>query len=180
MVSTLSLQLKCHSAASNVAYCFVASSSTTCSYARPRQQCLQVWVCVSGSGCMGPVFDTQHHQAVLCIQDQCSTAPVVSTTASREQENIVGKPYAQSLSRTQNMSPQRVPTERFQVPAQHYQTLVTVNHSLEKKRKEKGKTAPFGVSLIRSLDLYWAAQEPQFFFQCRHTCSLLLSHAVLL
>ena len=88
---------------------------------------------------MGPVFDAQHHQAVLCIQDQCSTAPVVSTTASREQENMVGKPYAQSLSRTQNMSPQRVPTERFQVPAQHYQTLVTVNHSLEKKRKEKGK-----------------------------------------
>ena len=51
---------------------------------------------------------------------------VVSAIASREQENMVGKPYAQSLSRTQNMSPQRVPTERFQVPAQHYQALVTV------------------------------------------------------
>ncbi|DBB01698.1 hypothetical protein WJX77_004961 [Trebouxia sp. C0004] len=47
-------------------------------------------------------------------QDQTSTAPVVSTNASREQENMVGKPYAQSVSRTQNMSPQRVPTERFQ------------------------------------------------------------------
>ncbi len=130
MVGTLSLQLKCHSAASNSAYCFVAPSSATSSYAQSRQQYLQVRVCVSGCECMSPVFGAQHHQAVLCIQDQCSTAPVVSTIASREQENMVGKPYAQSLSRTQNMSPQRVPTERFQVPAQHYQTLVTVNHTL--------------------------------------------------
>jgi hypothetical protein len=85
---------------------------------------------VSGSGHMSPMFDVQHDQAVLRVQDQSSTAAVVSTIASREQENMVGKPYAQSVSRTQNMSPQRVPTERFQVPAQHYQTLVTVNHSL--------------------------------------------------
>ncbi|KAL0034006.1 hypothetical protein WJX79_002466 [Trebouxia sp. C0005] len=47
-------------------------------------------------------------------QDQSSTAAVISTIASREQENVVGKPYAQSVTRTQNMSPQRVPTERFQ------------------------------------------------------------------
>lgn len=39
---------------------------------------------------------------------------------------MVGKPYAQPLNRTQNTSPQRVPTERFQVPAQHYQTFVMV------------------------------------------------------
>ena len=79
---------------------------------------------------MSPVVDAQHHQAVLHIQDQSSTAPVVSAVAGREQENMVGKPYAQSLSRTQNMSPQRVPTERFQVPAQHYQALVTVKATI--------------------------------------------------
>ncbi len=129
MFGTLSLQLKCHCAASNSAHCFVASSSAACSFAQSRQQYLQVWVCVSGSACMSPLDGAQHHSAVLRIQDQSSTAPVVSTIASREQENMVGKPYAQSLSRTQNMSPQRVPTERFQVPAQHYQALVTVNHS---------------------------------------------------
>lgn len=39
----------------------------------------------------------------------------------------MGKPYMQSLSnRTSSLSPQRVPSERFQVPAQHYQTLVMV------------------------------------------------------
>ena len=46
--------------------------------------------------------------------------------ASKEQENIVGKPYTQSLtSRTSSVSPQRLPTERFQVPAQYQQTLPT-------------------------------------------------------
>lgn len=127
MVGTLSLQPKCHSAASKSTHCFVASSSPTSSYAQFRKQYLQVWGCVFGSGCISPRFDAQHHQAVLRVQDQSSTAAVVSAIASREQENMVGKPYAQSLSRTQNMSPQRVPTERFQVPAQHYQALVTVN-----------------------------------------------------
>lgn len=40
---------------------------------------------------------------------------------------MVGKPYMQSLSsRTSSLSPQRVPSERFQVPAQHHQTLVNV------------------------------------------------------
>lgn len=39
----------------------------------------------------------------------------------------MGKPYTQALSsRVSDLSPQRVPTERFQVPAQHHQIMVNV------------------------------------------------------
>lgn len=54
-------------------------------------------------------------------QGQGSSATLL-TQASKEQENIVGKPYTQALSsRTSSVSPQRLPTERHQVPAQHHQ-----------------------------------------------------------
>ena len=63
------------------------------------------------------------------IQEPNSPAVAASRVANKEQEHTVGKPYTLPLgssSRSQNMSPQRVPTERFQVPAQHDQIIDSV------------------------------------------------------